>query len=471
MSSCRILQCSMKHMYNCLHRRPCVLLPLRLENRQFHISNSFSASVGVSNADSGDTATVTGLPPTGNNANHKPPANTGATYTHTNHTTNTPATTEHQDDQDDDLGPGPGPGSLSLPSFSPSSSSAAAAAPPLPPALYVIPTPIGNLRDISLRAVDTLGGVTLLLAEDTRHTRKLLNHLGIRNLELLSCHEHNEKLRLARVLQRLQQGEPVGLVSDAGMPGISDPGHLLVAAAVAAGVRVVALPGPCAGLTALVGSGLPTHAFTFVGFLPPKSGARRRALQRLAPLPSTLVLQAPPHGLAGVLADCVEELGGGRACCVAREISKLHEEYFRSTLAGALREFSEVRQARGEICLIIQGCSGEEPGAAGWEEAAGGSGDEGDNPGGGGGGGSSSGGGVGVGAMERVLRELLEGGMTVSAAVKEVATNLGVKKKAAYAAALRISESLGRRQQGAEGGGDKDEDVKLSPRGEGGGTE
>ncbi|KXZ49311.1 hypothetical protein GPECTOR_22g905 [Gonium pectorale] len=297
-----------------------------------------------------------------------------------------------------------------------------ALAPPLPAGLYVIPTPIGNLGDITLRAADTLRRVSLLLAEDTRHTRKLLNHLGVRHLQLLSCHDHNEKMRLGGVLQRLQAGEAVGLVSDAGMPGISDPGHEVVAAAIAAGVRVEVLPGPCAFVTALVGSGLPTDNFTFVGFLPPKSGARRKALERLASTPGTLVLYAPPHGLGSVLRDCAEVLGGGRRCCVAREVSKLHEEYFRSTLEGALREFTEVREPRGEICLLIEGAGDGDSFTAG-------------------GGGSAA---ADPGAVERVLRELLSGGMPVSSAVKEVVANLGANKKQAYAAALRLSASLGK---------------------------
>ncbi|GIL75397.1 hypothetical protein Vretifemale_5207 [Volvox reticuliferus] len=332
-------------------------------------------------------------------------------------------------------GPGPGPGSLRDAAATTSMEKVL-----LPPGLYVIPTPIGNLQDITLRAVDTLRGVNLLLAEDTRRTRKLLNFLGIRHLEVLSCHEHNEKHRLARVLQRLQQGEPVGLVSDAGMPGISDPGHVVVAAAVEAGVRVVVLPGPCAFVTALVGSGLPTEAFTFAGFLPPKSGARRQALERLASQSGTLVLYAPPHGLGSILRDCVEVLGGGRRCCVAREISKMHEEYFRSTLEGALREFSEVREARGEICLLIEGCRPLDLGSAAATAERGGL--------------AGAGAGVaaaaaGPGAVERVLRELLEAGMPVSGAVREVVCNLGANKKAAYATALRLSEQLARESDAA----------------------
>ncbi|EFJ49802.1 hypothetical protein VOLCADRAFT_117121 [Volvox carteri f. nagariensis] len=342
-------------------------------------------------------------------------------------------------DVSSDADGGAGPGLGSLRDAAAVSAASAAEEGPLPPGLYVIPTPIGNLRDITLRASDTLRRVNLLLAEDTRHTRKLLNFLGIRHLEVLSCHEHNEKQRLARVMQRLQQGEPVGLVSDAGMPGISDPGHIVVAAAVAAGVRVVALPGPCAFVTALVGSGLHTGSFTFAGFLPPKSGARRQALERLAAQPGTLVLYAAPHGLAAVLRDCVEVLGGSRRCCVAREISKVHEEYFRSTLEGALREFGEVREARGEICLLIEGCGGPLGLRTTASSAEGGAGA------GFGTGAAAAAAGVGSGAIERVLRELLEAEMPVSAAVKEVVANLGANKKAAYTTALRLKEQLARK--------------------------
>ncbi|KAG2436601.1 hypothetical protein HYH02_011538 [Chlamydomonas schloesseri] len=251
----------------------------------------------------------------------------------------------------------------------------------------------------------------------------------------MSCHEHNEKLRLTRVLQRLEAGEPVGVVSDAGTPGISDPGAVVIAAAVAAGVRVVALPGPCAFVTALVGSGLPTDAFSFVGFLPPKSGARRRVLESLAAVPGTLVMYAPPHGLAAVLIDCVAVLGPARRCCVAREISKLHEEYFRSTLEGAAKEFGEVREARGEIVLLVEGAD------AAAAAAGGGGGVAGAAAGGGGGEGS------GAAAVERVLRELLAAGTPVSSAVKEVVANLGANKKAAYALALRLSAEVQKQQQ------------------------
>ncbi|KAG2500587.1 hypothetical protein HYH03_001355 [Edaphochlamys debaryana] len=326
-------------------------------------------------------------------------------------------------DPDPNAAAGPGPGSLGL-----RAAGLPAALPPLrnrdgplPPGLYVIPTPIGNLGDITLRAASTLARVSLLLAEDTRHTRKLLNHLGISHVELLSCHEHNEKQRLARVLQRIQGGEPVGLVSDAGMPGISDPGSVVVAAAVAAGCPVTVLPGPCALVAALVGSGLPTEAFTFAGFLPAKSGARRLALERLASVPGTLVLYSPPHGLAATLREAAAVLGGGRRCCVARELSKLHEEFFRSTLDGALREFGEggAREARGEIVLLIEGTGG---GADGGGGASGARGDP--------------------AAVERVLRELIAAGTPVSSAVKEVVADLGANRKAAYALALRISTEL-----------------------------
>lgn len=205
-----------------------------------------------------------------------------------------------------------------------------------------------------MRALRVLRGVDTILAEDTRHSRKLLDHFGIR-ASLVSCHEHNEKQRKQAVIQRLRDGERLALISDAGMPTISDPGAELVAAAAEAGVIVWPVPGPCAAICGLVGSGLQSGPFLFCGFLPPRQAARRAELRRLSGQRATLVFYAPPHGLMAVLGDSAEELGGGRRCCVARELTKLHEEFFRGSLSEALAEFQSRESIKGEIVLIVEG--------------------------------------------------------------------------------------------------------------------
>ncbi|WIA38015.1 hypothetical protein OEZ86_001386 [Tetradesmus obliquus] len=234
--------------------------------------------------------------------------------------------------------------------------------PALEQALYVVGTPIGNLEDISFRALRILRGASLILAEDTRHTRKLLEHFSIRT-PTMSCHQHNERQRQELVLRRLQAGESIALVSDAGMPAISDPGTQLVAAAVAAGCKVVPVPGPCAAITALAACGLPTDSFHFVGFLPPKSHGRCQALQQLASISATLVFYAPPHGLGPILADMVAVLGGSRRAVVARELTKLHEEFYRGPLADVLDEFGPSGRrngvVKGEVVLLLEGCTAD----------------------------------------------------------------------------------------------------------------
>ncbi|MEW5300994.1 MAG: hypothetical protein WDW36_003880 [Sanguina aurantia] len=277
--------------------------------------------------------------------------------------------------------------------------------------LYVVATPIGNLEDITLRALRVLRSVDLVLAEDTRHTRKLLNHYGIA-VDTLSFHAHNEKGRTQRIVERLQRGECMALVSDAGTPGISDPGVVLVAAAIAAGVRVTPLPGACAVVTALVASGLPTESFTFQGFLPPKSGARCKALQACKALTSTQLFYVPPHGLQAVLADMVAELGGERRCCVARELTKLHEEFLRCTLSEAAREFS-TREPRGEIVMVVAGADAQREGSGAAISI--------DDP-----------------RVLQLLGALHAEGMPLSAAVREVVQALGVNRKAAYPLALSV---------------------------------
>lgn len=217
--------------------------------------------------------------------------------------------------------------------------------------LYIVPTPVGNLEDITLRALRVLGEVALIAAEDTRTTRRLLAHYAI-DTPLTSYHQHNEAAKLDAILVALEGGD-VALVSDAGTPGLSDPGYELIRAAIARGVTVVPLPGPSALLPALVASGLPTDHFTYLGFLPRKSSARRAALEAIAGLAYTLVLYEAPHRLLDTLAD-LRAMLGDRPVAVAREISKLFEEIWRGTLSAAHAHFSE-NAPRGEITLVVGG--------------------------------------------------------------------------------------------------------------------
>jgi 16S rRNA (cytidine1402-2'-O)-methyltransferase len=221
--------------------------------------------------------------------------------------------------------------------------------------LYVVATPIGNLGDLSPRARAVLSDCALIAAEDTRHTGILLKHFGIQTPQL-SLHDHNEQMRAAELIQRLRSGESVALVSDAGTPAISDPGFELVRAAAAAGIEIVAIPGPCAAIAALCIGALPTDRFCFEGFLPARAAARRERLKSLAQEPRTLVLYESPHRVQETLEDCALAFGETRAGAVVREITKLHETTYR----GNLRELSSASRgdadfARGEIVLLIAG--------------------------------------------------------------------------------------------------------------------
>jgi len=217
--------------------------------------------------------------------------------------------------------------------------------------LYVVATPIGNLEDITYRAVRILGEVDLIAAEDTRHSRKLLSHYGI-GTPLISCHEHNEPQRAGELLERLRSGQNIALISDAGTPCIADPGYRLVQACRDGGVRVVPLPGPSAAVAALSVSGLPSDRFAFEGYLPPRSKARRDRLQSLSQEPRTLILHETPHRLLKALVDMVELFGGEREMLVARELTKLHEELYRGTVAQALDHFHQ-GGVKGEIVLVV----------------------------------------------------------------------------------------------------------------------
>jgi len=218
--------------------------------------------------------------------------------------------------------------------------------------LYIVGTPLGNLEDITRRAERVLREVDLIACEDTRRSGKLLELLGIPKRPLLSCHDHNEAERVPEILRRLQSGQSVALVSDAGMPLTSDPGYLLVRAAVEANVVVTPIPGPTAVSSALAASGLPARQYRFCGFLPPKSGQRQRALQALAAQDVTLVLYEAPHRIRRTLQDALDILGDRRAV-LAREISKMHEEFLRGPLSVILAEVESRDHLKGEMTLVI----------------------------------------------------------------------------------------------------------------------
>lgn len=217
--------------------------------------------------------------------------------------------------------------------------------------LFLVATPIGNLEDISARALRVLAEVSLIAAEDTRQTRKLLSHYNI-HTPLTSYHEHNKLTKLDQVLAALAQGD-VALVSDAGTPALNDPGYELVRAALQAGYQVSPIPGPSAPISALVASGLPTDAFIYLGYLPRKAAERRRMLEKIASLEYTLIFLETPHRLLASLADLLKVLGD-RDAAVARELTKLHEEIFRGKLSQVLAYFN-ANPPRGELTLVVGG--------------------------------------------------------------------------------------------------------------------
>jgi 16S rRNA (cytidine1402-2'-O)-methyltransferase len=226
----------------------------------------------------------------------------------------------------------------------------AASSAPLLGILYLVGTPIGNLEDITLRAVRILKEVDQIACEDTRHTQKLLTHYEIHK-PLVSYHEHNELTRAPELVVALEQGAKIALVSDAGMPLVSDPGHRLVTLCLRHKIPVVPIPGPSALLASLSASGLPNEEFLFVGFLPARSGERRRALERLRIEERTVIFYEAPHRIAECISDA-QEILGDRPACIAREVTKLHEEFRRGKLSE-LAESLEKQPARGEITLLI----------------------------------------------------------------------------------------------------------------------
>jgi 16S rRNA (cytidine1402-2'-O)-methyltransferase len=222
----------------------------------------------------------------------------------------------------------------------------------LAPGLYLVATPIGNLEDITLRAIRVLKQADLIACEDTRQTLKLLNRYGI-NTPTISYHEHNEAARAAELVEKLAQGSRIAVVTDAGTPGISDPGFRLVSLAIERGLPVVPIPGPAAFVSALVGAGLPVESFSFRGFLSPKTGARRRELEQVRNSMQTEVFYEAPHRIGATLEDALAVLGPQRRIVVARELTKIHEEFLRGTTAQILDVVKSRGEMKGEIVLMI----------------------------------------------------------------------------------------------------------------------
>jgi len=293
--------------------------------------------------------------------------------------------------------------------------------------LFLVATPIGNLEDITLRALRVLREVALVAAEDTRHTRKLLTHHGIA-ARLVSLHEHNERTRAPEIVARLLAGESVAVVSDAGTPGLSDPGVDLVRQAATAGISVVALPGPSAFVTALVASGLPTAPVTFLGFLPATTAERRRALEAHRTLPHTLVVYEAPHRLLKSL-EAIREAWGDRPIAVARELTKVYEEVFRGTVSEAIEQFTNHRP-RGELTLVVAGAvAGTAAGPLGEAD------DAGTDP---------AGTGVAVcqarDAATSLLHAAMEAGVPPFEAVRRAAQATGLRRNVVYRMWLALKE-------------------------------
>ncbi|HUB17017.1 MAG TPA: 16S rRNA (cytidine(1402)-2'-O)-methyltransferase [Acidobacteriaceae bacterium] len=227
---------------------------------------------------------------------------------------------------------------------------------PLAPGLYLVATPIGNLEDITLRALRVLRSADRVACEDTRQTRRLLDRYGI-TTSTISSHEHNEAERSRQLIAELKNGARIAVVSDAGTPGISDPGMVLASAAIAEGIPVIPIPGASAGLAALVASGLNTERFCFAGFLPPKAGARRTALEdlsRTTPVATTLIIYEAPHRILDTLADIGSVWGPDCRIVLARELTKIHEEFLRGTVQEVRKQLAARESLRGEMVLLVE---------------------------------------------------------------------------------------------------------------------
>lgn len=271
--------------------------------------------------------------------------------------------------------------------------------------LYLVPTPIGNLGDISPRMADTMAQADFIAAEDTRVSLKLLNHLGIKK-PMVSYHRHNVESGGQAVISRLMAGESCALVTDAGMPGISDPGEELVVECAALGIEVVVIPGPCALVAALAASGQPTGRFTFEGFLPMNKKNRKAHLDSLRGEERTMIFYEAPHKLCATLEDMAKTFGGERPISLCRELSKLHEEIIRTTLGEAIAYYEE-RQPKGEFVLVVRGAEPEEEKEMTVEDG-----------------------------LEMVLR-LREEGMSLKDAVKQVAKDLDLPRNQLYDLAVK----------------------------------
>jgi len=276
--------------------------------------------------------------------------------------------------------------------------------------LVLVSTPIGNLGDLSPRAVQTLAHADIVCCEDTRHTRGLLTHAGLKGIRLLSLHDRNEMARLDTVLAHLAQGRTVAVVSDAGTPALSDPGGRLVRAALAAGATVSAVPGPSAALAALVVSGLPTDRFCFEGFLPRRGGDRRRRIEAVAHEARTVIIYEAPGRLGATMGELLGSCGPERSVVVARELTKLHEEVWRGTL-GEAAVFFGAGEVRGEVVVVLAGApdDGHVPDDA---------------------------------EVTGALGERLGAGDTVRDAAATVAEQLGISRRRAYDLALELRRNV-----------------------------
>lgn len=274
--------------------------------------------------------------------------------------------------------------------------------------LYIVATPIGNLEDITFRAVRILKEADLIAAEDTRHSRKLLNHFGIAT-PLTAYHDHNERLKSDHLLNELRAGKNLALITDAGTPCIADPGYRIVQAAAAAGIRVVPIPGPSAVMAALSAAGLPTDRFAFEGFLPPRQGKRRARLAELASEERVLLFYEAPHRLSATLADMLVVLGN-RQAVIARELTKIHEE-FRHGSVSELIERCAAEETRGEVVILVAAAEADE-------------------------------------TPEPDLRSILErrladGSRTLKEVVAQVTAETGLPRREVYAAALTLKNAEG----------------------------
>jgi 16S rRNA (cytidine1402-2'-O)-methyltransferase len=274
--------------------------------------------------------------------------------------------------------------------------------------LYVVATPIGNLADITFRAIETLNDVALIAAEDTRHTQRLLAHYDIRK-RMVSFHEHNENRRTPELIERLQAGISIALVSNAGTPTLSDPGYRLIKTAAASNIRIVPIPGPSAALASLSASGLPTDAYVFLGFLPRKEGKRNKILKVLSAERKTLIFYESPRRILDLLSSIIKTLGD-RQGVLSREMTKRHEEFVRGALSEisyTLRTRSEIK---GECTLVVQGNTGQKR--------------------------------TDMGALRKdILEELRRGGTSLSNLSKHIADRHGLPKKKVYSEALKLKSS------------------------------